>query len=101
MNYSFLKKEKFSFIFFSLPECGVCTSTLGRFEELSLKYKGAKFTYINLAEHPDAKGFFSIFTVPVILVYSEDKELIREARFFHFEEIEKKLDKYYQLIFKD
>ena len=101
MNYKLLTQEKFSFIFFSIPECSVCTSTFGKFEELSRKYKGAKFTYINLTEHPDAKGFFSIFTVPVILVYSEEKELIREARFFHFEEIESKLDKYYQLIFKD
>jgi thiol-disulfide isomerase/thioredoxin len=89
MNYNLIKKDKFSFIFFSIPECKVCTSTLNSFKNLSRKYKGSNFTYIDLSKHSDAKGFFSIFTVPAIIVYSEEKELIREARFFNFEEIEK------------
>ena len=40
-----------------------------------------------------------MFTIPAILVYSEGKEILREARFFNFKEIENFLDRYYKMIF--
>lgn len=101
MNYKKFQKKKFCFLFFSLESCTVCISIIKQVERLAEKYPEAEFVYIDLEKHEDAKGYFSIFTVPVLLVYSDQKELIREVRFFHFEEIEKKLDKYYNLIFKD
>ena len=69
------------------------------FEELASKYENATFTHIDLNTNEDAKGYFSVFTIPAILVYSEGKEILREARFFNFKEIENFLDRYYKMIF--
>ena len=99
MDYEKLKMEKFSFIYLSQEECGVCRVTKPMFKELANKYEKAIFTDIDLNVFEDAKGYFSVFTIPVFLVYSEGKEILREARFFNFKEIEIKLDRYYKMIF--
>ncbi len=93
-----LKEEKFAFIYLSQESCNVCSVTKPVFENLTKKYQSATFTHIDLNNYEFAKGYFSVFTIPAILVYSEGKELLREARFFNFDEIEQKLDKYYDLI---
>ena len=99
MEYEELKMKKFSFIYLSQEECSVCSVTKPIFEEHASKYENATFTHIDLNTNEDAKGYFSVFTIPAILVYSEGKEILREARFFNFKEIEKNLDRYYKMIF--
>lgn len=100
MNYEEMRNEKFSFIYFSLNECNVCKAIKPKVEALSNKYEGSTYHYINLNEKEEAKGEFLIFAVPAILVYSKGKELLREARFLNFKEIEINLDRYYNMIFK-
>ena len=99
MNYDKLKTEKFSFVYLSQDQCSVCNVTQPILEKLASKYKGATFTRIDLNVNEYAKGYFSVFTIPAILVYSEGKELLREARFFNFKEIEERLDRNYEMIF--
>lgn len=99
MEYEKLKMQKFGFVYLSQEECSVCSVTQPIFERLANKYENASFTHIDLNVNENAKGYFSVFTIPAILVYSEGKELLREARFFNFKEIEDKLDRYYEMIF--
>lgn len=100
MNYNELINHEFSFVFFSLKECKSCDSNKLFFEKLSEKYTNSIFTQIDLAENENAKGYFSVFTVPTLIVYSHGKEIIREARFFNYIEIESKLTKNYKMIFE-
>jgi len=100
MNYSQYKEGKFSFVYLSQEQCSVCSVTKPVFENLAKKYEGSSFVHIDLNINEDAKGYFSVFTIPAILVFSEGKELLREARFFNFGEIEAKLDRYYEMIFE-
>ena len=100
MNYSQFKEGKFSFVYLSQEECNVCSVTKPVFENLSKKYSNSSFHHIDLNKYEDAKGYFSVFTIPAILVFSEGKELLREARFFNFGDIEEKLDRYYEMIFE-
>lgn len=45
---------------------------------------------------PELSGFLSIFTVPVLLLFADGKEMMREARFVHVEEFKKKVHKIYK-----
>jgi len=99
MDYEKLKEGKFSFVYLSKEECNVCSVTKPMFEDMASRFKDSTFVHIDLNVNEDAKGYFSVFTIPAILVYSEGKELVREARFFNFEELEKKLERNYKMIF--
>ncbi|MBN6205452.1 hypothetical protein JYK21_03220 [Ralstonia pickettii] len=41
-------------------------------------------------------GRFSIFTIPVLLLFVENKEYVREARIVHMDLFKEKIDKIYQ-----
>ncbi|WP_240033961.1 thioredoxin family protein [Planococcus salinus] len=44
---------------------------------------------------PELAGFLSIFTVPVLVLFADGKEIMREARFVHVDEFRRKIDKIY------
>ncbi|MGK7379153.1 thioredoxin family protein [Planococcus sp. 1R117A] len=49
----------------------------------------------NAEEIPELAGFLSIFTVPVLVLFADGKEILREARFVHMEEFKRKVEKIY------
>jgi hypothetical protein len=44
-------------------------------------------------------GALSLFTVPVLLLFIDGKEALREARFVHLEEFKRKIGKMYEAFF--
>ncbi|WP_342527366.1 thioredoxin family protein [Chryseomicrobium sp. FSL W7-1435] len=51
---------------------------------------------VNAEEIPELSGFLSIFTVPVLILFADGKEMMREARFVHVEEFKEKIRKIYE-----
>lgn len=51
---------------------------------------------VNAEEIPELAGFLSIFTVPVLILFADGKEIMREARFVHVEEFKEKIRKIYE-----
>lgn len=51
---------------------------------------------VNAEEIPEIAGYFSIFTVPVLILFADGKEMLREARFVHVEEFKLKVSKIYE-----
>lgn len=98
-NYQELKEKDFSFVYITTKSCNVCKVLKPKLIKLSEKYPKATFNLLELDDHPDAAGFFMAFSIPTFLVYSENSELIRTARHINFDEIELKLDRYYNMIF--
>ena len=50
---------------------------------------------VNAENIPELAGFLSIFTVPVLVLYADGKEILREARFVHVDEFKRKIEKIY------
>ncbi|MCM3609992.1 thioredoxin family protein [Planococcus sp. MERTA32b] len=50
----------------------------------------------NAGDIPEIAGHFSIFTVPVLILFTDGKEMLREARFVHVEEFKMKVSKIYE-----
>jgi hypothetical protein len=53
--------------------------------------------YIDLEKIELAKGKFSVFTIPTILMFINGKEFIREARYISVEDLRNKKLRYYEL----
>ncbi len=101
MDFNSIKEGEFSLVYLSRDECSVCHVLLPKVEELIKKYPKGSICTIDLDEKPEAAGTFMVFSIPALIVYSKGKELYRGARFFNFEELETKIDRYYDAIFRE
>ncbi|MCH6267636.1 thioredoxin family protein [Bacillus sp. FJAT-50051] len=53
---------------------------------------------IDAGEVTDIAGHFSIFTVPVLLLFVEGKESLREARIVHLDLFREKIKRIYESV---
>jgi len=92
----FINEHRLTFLFISQPNCSVCHGLLPQVQALLTNYPEIHLGHINASEVTEVAGRFSIFTVPVLLLFVEGKEYIREARIVHIQLLEEKLDKIYK-----
>ncbi|WP_347861377.1 thioredoxin family protein [Salimicrobium sp. PL1-032A] len=88
-----IEKEQLSLVYISQPACSVCHGLKPQIEELLESYPDIKAIHLDATEIPEISGEFQVFTVPVVLVYSEGRELIREARFVPVGKLDHQLGK--------
>ncbi|OZU88929.1 thiol reductase thioredoxin [Virgibacillus indicus] len=96
MTERFIEENKLSFLYISRPDCSVCHSLLPQVQELMMKYPEIKLGHINADDVQDVASRFSIFTVPVLLLFVEGKEYVREARIVHMDLFDEKVNKIYE-----
>ncbi|WP_067726479.1 thioredoxin family protein [Oceanobacillus damuensis] len=92
----FIKANKLSFLYISRPNCSVCHGLLPQVQALMEKYPKIKLGHIDAEAVEEVAGRFSIFTVPVLLLFVEGKEYVREARMVHMDLFEEKIKKIYE-----
>ncbi|MBM7580459.1 thioredoxin family protein [Jeotgalibacillus terrae] len=85
--------EKLSVVYISRNSCSVCHALLPKIQLVMEDYPAVAFGHILTDSYEEVAGKLSIFTVPVILIFSEGKELLRDARFIRVEEFRESLDK--------
>ncbi|TFE01785.1 thioredoxin [Jeotgalibacillus salarius] len=85
--------EKLSVVYISRNGCSVCHALLPKIQHVMENYPAVVFGHILADDYEEVAGKLTIFTVPVILVFSEGKELFRDARFIRVEEFRETLDK--------
>ncbi|GAA0729548.1 thioredoxin family protein [Clostridium malenominatum] len=95
---NFIKENRLSFIYFSSNSCSVCHVLLPKIEELLKSYPKIQLGKVEIDNVTMAAGEFFVFTLPCVLMFADEKEIIREARFISVMELEEKVDKYYNLL---
>lgn len=91
----FIKENQLAFLYISRPDCSVCHGLLPQVNEVMNNYPNIYLAHINADDIPEVAGRFSIFTVPVLLLFVDGKEYIREARIVHMDLFKKKVEKIY------
>ena len=94
-----INKNDIALLYFSGENCGVCTVVKSKIKEILKKYPKIESLEIKTEENQELTGQYSIFTIPAIIVYIQGKESIREARYLSVEDIENKIDRYYNMIY--
>lgn len=92
----FIAENELPFLYISRPHCSVCHALLPQVQERLESYPQIKLGHINADEVPEVAGKFSIFTIPVLLLFYEGKEYIREARIVHLDQLDEKINKLYK-----
>lgn len=67
-------------LFVETDNCSVCHGLLPQVEELQEIYD-LPFYIVNAGQVPEMTGQLSLFSAPVVLLYSDEKEYARFARF--------------------
>ncbi|WP_455662069.1 thioredoxin family protein [Pradoshia sp.] len=97
MIEDFLQENQMSFLYISRQECSVCHAILPRLRELLDNYPLIRLGHIDANDVPEVAAAYSIFTVPVLLYFIEGQEVLRKARFIHFEELAAQIEKIYEM----
>lgn len=93
---TFIENNKLAFLFISQPNCSVCHGLLPQVQQLMETYTGIRLGYINASDVEEVAGRFSVFTAPVLLLFVNGKEYIREARIVHMQLLDEKINKIYK-----
>lgn len=97
---SSIQDEKLFFLYLYGTNCSVCHALLPQVEDVLNEHPEVQCAKLNVHEIPEAAGEFSVFTIPVLLLYVEGKETIREARFVNMDSFSASIERITTL-FKD
>ncbi|WLR51847.1 thioredoxin family protein [Bacillus tianshenii] len=95
---AFIQDNSLALIYITRPQCSVCEAMYPKVNELLERYSAIQAAKVNAAELTEISGKLSIFTVPVILLFTDGKEAVRKARFIPMEELEHDISKVYNLM---
>jgi thiol-disulfide isomerase/thioredoxin len=93
----FVNNHHLAFLYISKTNCGVCHALLPKIKEVMAEFPKIQMAFVNADDVPNIAGHLSIFTAPVLILYVDGKEVLREARFVHVELFKEKVKKIYFL----
>lgn len=91
-----LSAHTLSFLYISQDNCSVCLGLKPQIEAMLAQYPDIHTAEVNTAHVPEIAGRFNIFTIPVLLLFVNGKEYIREARIVHTDALNEKISRIYE-----
>jgi thioredoxin-like negative regulator of GroEL len=92
---TFIAENQLAFLYISRNNCSVCHALLPQVKKLMDKFPDIQLGHIVADNVEEVAGRFSVFTVPVLLLFAEGKEYVREARIVHMDKLEEKIERIY------
>lgn len=86
-------------VYFGSETCSVCRAVKPKVEEILKEYLNIESVQVDVEKSLQVAAAYNTFTIPVILVFIEGKEIIREARNFSIQDINKRIERYYNMLF--
>lgn len=87
-------------IYFYNTTCSSCKVLRPKVRDMiNQSFPGIEFREINVEEYPEITASASVYTAPVIIVYFEGKETLRESRYISLTQLEEKIKRYYSMLF--
>ena len=94
-----IEDNEMTLLYFGMDTCGVCVDMQPKIEKMLEKYPKIKSFRIDADYDVKLAAEYSIFTIPVVILYAEQKEVIREARHISVFELDDKIARYYDMFF--
>ena len=88
--------EKLILVFGKGTNCSVCHAVENRVNtDLLAKFTNLDVYYINIDENPLFRGKHLVFSVPTLMLFDSNREILRESRIINFTQLEKVLNLYF------
>lgn len=91
-----LHNHSLVFLYITQPNCSVCHGLQPQIERILQKYPHIYSYRIDASNVTEVAGRFNIFTAPVLLLFVNGKEYIREARIVQTGLLDDKISKIYK-----
>ena len=86
------------FVLFGGPACGVCKSIRPQLKVmLDEHFPEMQSVYVDCETSPEICAQFSVFSLPIVKVFIEDKLIVEEFGSFSISQLKEKLDRPYSL----
>jgi thiol-disulfide isomerase/thioredoxin len=93
-----IEQNRLYFLYLFGTNCSVCHALLPQVEDVLEDFPQITREKLHVHDIPEAAGAFSVFTIPVLLLYVDGKESIREARFVNIESFRSSLNRIVSLL---
>lgn len=97
----FIQQDELIFLYVYADNCSVYHSLLPQVEQVLTQFPKIKTKMVSANQVPAIAGFLSIFTAPVLLLFADSKEVLREARIVHLNKFQHDVKKIYDLYFNE
>lgn len=95
-----ISSHKASAMYFYGDNCNVCLTLRPKIYDLIKKeFPMIKIFQVNAEVESQICAQFSVFTIPVLIVYFEGKEFKRYGRFLSLQEMQEEISRIYHMIF--
>ena len=96
----FLRQQPAAAVYFSGPDCSVCTVLKPRVMELLLqRFTSVATAEVDCAAAPELAAQLGVLTIPTLIVYFDGSELLRKVRNFSPAQLADELARPYSLFF--
>jgi len=92
----FIETNQLSFLYISRQNCSVCHGLMPQVEKMMNHFPAIKLGHVDADEVMEVTGKFSVFTVPVLILFVDGKEYLREAHIVHLDLLTEKIKKIYK-----
>ncbi|MFO7827320.1 MAG: thioredoxin family protein [Bacteroidales bacterium] len=100
-EFNTAQKNRGCLIYFSHQKCNVCKVLKPKIHQLlSDHFPEIKMFYCDTELYPEIAAQNSIFTVPTIIIFFDQKEFFRKSRNIGIQELTKDLERPYSLMFQ-
>ncbi|RLA68489.1 MAG: thioredoxin [Epsilonproteobacteria bacterium] len=94
-----IQKEVGVLLYFSGENCNVCHALRPKFKEVFDKeFAQLKQIYLDAHENAEISTYFSVFSVPTMIVFMDGKEFAREGRSVSLYKLTEKLKRPYGMM---
>lgn len=87
-------------VYFGSESCGVCRDIMPKLEKMLEKYPSIKAVKVEAQSFPELCANYNVFSFPVIMLFIQGKETIREAGIISLLSLEQKVSRCFELFFE-
>lgn len=99
--HEMIKNSDMAVVYFTGMDCGACEAIKFKVQEILKRFPKIKSGEVNGEKHLDVCAKFDVFSVPVFLLYVDKKESLRIGRNVDLLDFEGKIERYYNMIYKN
>ncbi|MDD2652099.1 MAG: thioredoxin family protein [Sulfurimonas sp.] len=94
-----IKENRAVMLYFSAPTCNVCHALKPKLlEAIESNFREFKILSIDTSVEQEIAAYFSVFTIPTVLLFLDGREFLRKSRHMSVDEVVREIKRPYEIM---